>query len=55
VIDLALVERNAAMPAVPVKDIDGFTAGARGLLDETLTAHRAEDRIDGETMDGADF
>jgi hypothetical protein len=25
------------------------------LLDETLTAHRAEDRIDGEAMDGADF
>jgi hypothetical protein len=55
VIDLTLVERNAAMPAVSVKDTDGFAAGARGFLDEALTAFRAEDCTDGNTMDRADF
>jgi hypothetical protein len=41
-VDLALIERNAAISAVTVKDTDGLATYTDGFLDQALSTFRTE-------------
>jgi hypothetical protein len=42
VVDLALIERNAAMSAVTVKETDGLATGTYWFFDQALSTFRTE-------------